>query len=325
MTTQPTDSFKQFNYGLRPSKQIERKIMIDVLLRLSNLDYNLRDYTYLGFGSPFYADFVMFHKYLYMGKMICVEWADVAKRMKFNRPFKFIRLKLGSLSSHIPSIRSAEKYLVWLDYDRSLDNEILQDIDGCLTRLSRRSLFVITVDARPKLPKDLFDFDLDDLSVQARERLIVKTYKDWFSVYLGYRITRDAISRLEVSSMFYQILIERIRQTLSKRTGGLRFIQIFNYLYRDGAPMLTVGGIIGNEEDVGMVERDISGHDFVRTDKEPLVISVPPLTVREKQWLDSRLDKNLSVDHVQFELEEEFLENYRLFYKEYPTFLEALL
>ena len=28
----PSDSFKQFDYALRPSKQVERKIMIEVLL-----------------------------------------------------------------------------------------------------------------------------------------------------------------------------------------------------------------------------------------------------------------------------------------------------
>lgn len=71
---QPSNSFKQFHYGLRPSKQIERKIMIEVFLRLSKEGYNISDYTYLGFGSVYYVDFVMFHKYLFMEEMICVEW-----------------------------------------------------------------------------------------------------------------------------------------------------------------------------------------------------------------------------------------------------------
>src|SRR5437879_6001532 len=124
----PTDSFKQFHYGLRPSKQVERKIMIEVLLRLSNVGYSLSDYTYLGFGSPYYVDFVMFHKYLFIENMICVEWGDIEKRMKFNKPFKFIKLLLGALLTHIPRIQPTKKYLVWLDYDRSLDLEILKDI-----------------------------------------------------------------------------------------------------------------------------------------------------------------------------------------------------
>jgi hypothetical protein len=121
---QPTYSFKQFNYSLRPSKQVERKIMIEVLLRLSKAGYTISDYSYLGFGSPYYVDFVMFHKYLFIRNMLCVEWGEVPRRMKFNKPFKFIKLKLGALKAHIPSINPKTPYLVWLDYDRSLDQEM---------------------------------------------------------------------------------------------------------------------------------------------------------------------------------------------------------
>src|SRR5579863_7182687 len=106
---QPTDSFKKFDYSLRPSKQVERKIMIEVLLRLAKAGFNINEYGYLGFGSVYYVDFVMFHKYLFIEKMTCVEWGDVEKRMRFNKPFKFIKLKLGALSKYIPSISSKER------------------------------------------------------------------------------------------------------------------------------------------------------------------------------------------------------------------------
>ena len=154
---EPTNSFKQFDYSLRPSKQVERKIMIEVLLRLSKANYTVSDYKYLGFGSPFYVDFVMFHKYLFIEKMVCVEWGDVERRMRFNKPFKFIKLRLGSLSKHIPMMRPSENFLVWLDYDRPLDQEMVQDIRDTLSRLGRGSIFIVTIDARPRLPKDEFD------------------------------------------------------------------------------------------------------------------------------------------------------------------------
>lgn len=321
---QPSDSFKQFHYGLRPSKQVERKIMIEVFLRLSRVGYNISDYTYLGFGSVYYVDFVMFHKYLFMKEMICVEWGNVEKRMKFNKPFKFIKLKLGALMNHIPSMQRTKKYLVWLDYDRSLDPEMLQDIDGCLNRMARQSIFVITIDARPTLPKD--QFDLEDKTAEERDRVTVETYQDWFSPYVEKEISLDTISRSHIASLFYEAVIERVRQTLTRRGNGLRFLQIFNYIYRDGAPMLTIGGIIGTEDDEEALQKsDILTHSFVRTSKDPLEISVPPLTIREKHWVDSRLDENLKVDKLQFELEEALLDNYRKFYKEYPTYMETLL
>jgi putative O-methyltransferase len=280
--------------------------------------------VYLGFGSVYYVDFVMFHKYLFIEEMICVEWGDVAKRMRFNKPFKFIQLKLGALFNHIPSMRPSKKYLVWLDYDRSLDLEILQDVDGCLNRMASGSVFIITVDARPKLPKDQIDFE--NWAVEEQDKLTAKTYQDWFGVYAGKEISVDTISRIHVAPLFYEVLLERIRQTLTTRGGGLRFLQIFNYVYRDGAPMLTVGGIVGTDEDEqNLMTADIPNHRFVRTGRDALEISLPPLTFREKQWLDAHLDARFSSKRLRFELDEELLNNYRKFYKEYPTYMEAFL
>ncbi|HEV2202644.1 MAG TPA: O-methyltransferase [Bryobacteraceae bacterium] len=320
MTPQPSNSFKQFDYSLRPSKQVERKIMVEVLLRLGGVGFDISDYKYLGFGSPYYVDFVMFHKYLFIRKMICVEWGDVARRMRFNKPFKFIRLKLGPLSKHIPAIRQTEKFFIWLDYDRSLDQTMLLDIDGVAGRLAPGSIFVVTVDARPKLPKD---FESEDLPVKQRELQTLRTYKEWFSSYLERQPTGESVSRAHVANTFYEVITERIRQTLVQTGSGLRFFQVFNYFYQDGAPMLTLGGIIGTEADESRVQG--FSHRFVRTGKDYLTISVPPLTLREKQWIDRRLDDELTTKKLSFELDDDPLKNYIKFYKEYPTYLETLL
>jgi hypothetical protein len=317
-----TDSFKQFDYSLRPSKQVERKAMVEILLSLSKAGYAIPDYGYLGFGSVYYVDFVMFHKYLFINKMVCVEWGDIEKRMRFNKPFKFIKLKLIPLSSYIPSIRATERLLAWLDYDRSLDPEMLRDIDGMCSRLSRKSVFMVTVDARSRLPKD--QFDVDKLPVADRENLVVNTYREWFAEYVAKQIDSETASRAHVAPLFYEIIIERIKRTLALR--NLKFIQFFNCFYRDGAPMLTVGGMIGtDEEEESLRKAHIFDHEFVRTNEDPLVISVPPLTLREKQWLDSRLYGKLKKSKLSFELDEDLLQNYCKFYKEYPTYLETLL
>ena len=48
----------------------------------------------MGFGSAYYVDFVMFHKYLFIENMVCVEWSEIPKRMRFNKPFNFIKLRM---------------------------------------------------------------------------------------------------------------------------------------------------------------------------------------------------------------------------------------
>jgi hypothetical protein len=319
---QPTDSFKAFNYALRPSKQVERKVIVEVLLGLAKAGYHVPDYSYVGFGSVYYVDFVMFHKYLFIDKMICVEWGEIERRMRFNKPYRFIKLKLMPLSNYIPSISSKAKLLVWLDYDRPLDAEMLRDIDGMCARLSQTSIFMITLDARPRLPEDLFD--VDQVDAQKRENLIRGTYQDWFRVYLGHDVEADSGARAHVAPMFYEVVLERLRQTLSPR--NLKFIQFFHFFYRDGAPMLTIGGMIGTEADQeSLQQKKVLTHEFVRRKHEHLAISVPPLTLREKQWLDSRLYGSIGKTKLAFELDDEMLKNYCEFYKQYPTYLEALL
>ncbi|MGD1029327.1 O-methyltransferase [Candidatus Binatus soli] len=327
----PTDSFKQFDYALRPSKQVERKIIMEILLRLPRAGFNISEYSYVGFGSVAYVDFVMFHKYLFIEKMVCIEWGDIEKRMRFNKPFKFIKLKLKPFSQYIPSIRRRERLLVWLDYDRPLDPEILQDIDGSLSRLCPTSIFIVTVDARPKLPEDEFDLQGQssqqrERASQQRERVTLQTYRSWFGPYSNSRITKELVARAHVDPLFYEVILERIRQTLARQNPSLRFIQLFNFFYRDGAPMLTVGGRIGTERDDQALEtRGIFEHRFVRRDSESLQISVPPLTIRETQWLNHRLNPTLRAGNLTFELEQTLLDNYRTFYRQYPTYLEALL
>jgi hypothetical protein len=321
----PADSFKQFDYSLRPSKQVERKMMIEILLRLARAEYLISDYRYVGFGSVYYVDFVMFHKFLFMEDMTCVEWSRIPKRMKFNKPFRFIDLHLQPLSLYIPAMNANRKYFAWFDYDRALDPDMLQDIDGSLIRMAAGSIFIVTVDARPKLPKDLFpNDDLDAMTAVEREEFTATAYKEWFGPYREEEITEADISGPHVAPLFYETIRARITETLSSR--GMIFIQLFNYIYKDGAPMLTVGGMIGTSEDQRRLRSaGILGHRFVRRQTQPLKISVPPLTLREKYWLDSRLDNNLTPARLIFELESELLRNYKSFYREYPTYMETML
>ena len=44
------NSFEKINYSLRPSKSIERKMIIPFLSKLNNFD-ELANYHYIGFGS----------------------------------------------------------------------------------------------------------------------------------------------------------------------------------------------------------------------------------------------------------------------------------
>ncbi|HEY1378397.1 MAG TPA: O-methyltransferase, partial [Gemmataceae bacterium] len=213
--------------------------------------------------------------------------------------------------------------LVWLDYDRALDDEMLRDIDGCVSRLAPGSIFIVTVDARPRIAGS--EYELSEMSAKDREKYLIGRYREWFGQFAKDPINANSLTANGVTDLFQEVVTAQIARTLAARE-GLQYVQLFNYLYRDGAPMLTVGGVVADAECTANIETcGILDHRFVERGPAPMRISVPPLTFREKQWLDKRIGPDLRDDNLAFELEDGFLDAYQRYYKEYPTFTEALL
>src|SRR5438128_1798782 len=113
-------SYEKSNYLIRPAKQIERKLLLEGMHKLS-AEFAIRQYRYVGFGSPFYADFMLFHKYLYIDDMICIEHGPIKQRMRFNRPFPRIRLLWGEVAEIVPTLDRDTPHVIWLDYDYALN------------------------------------------------------------------------------------------------------------------------------------------------------------------------------------------------------------
>src|SRR5215216_3021695 len=119
-------SYKKVFYDLRPGKQIERRMLLDTLQLLSNGGFRIADYQYTGFGSIYFVDFVLFHKYLGITKLLSLEHdRTAAKRARFNKPYDIIQLEIKSAFDAIPTLDRDLKHLVWLDYDFGLEDSVL--------------------------------------------------------------------------------------------------------------------------------------------------------------------------------------------------------
>ncbi len=301
---------------------MERRLLIEALLRLAQADYCVQDYRYVGFGSVYYADFVLFHKYLYITDMWCIEGSDVPRRMRFNKPYRFIKLKMNQYSNVIPSLSRRKKHVVWLDYDYALDDTMLADIDGTLHTIAPGSIFVVTMDARAALPER---YDKPGYSQEQREDLIAELYNEWFGPLVGRQITTNDLGANDIPLLFVQSVRERIEMTLLNRD-GLEFRQLFNCVYADKALMLTFGGVLDTPDRLaGLDGSSVMELPFINGTEEPIEVSVPHLTLREKQWLDKNLNDTLTADRVVFEIREEYFDNYRKYYRDYPTYTEALM
>src|SRR5262245_30820229 len=107
--TGATRSFEKVFYSLRPAKQIERRMLMDGLVRLIAAGFPIRQSQYLGMGSIDFVDFLLFHKFLGLQRMHSVEYEKtIAKRIDFNKPFRFI--------AH--SIEPAGDFIARCDRDR---------------------------------------------------------------------------------------------------------------------------------------------------------------------------------------------------------------
>ena len=312
-------SFESVNYLLRASKQVERKLFIETVHRLGEAGYHAPKYTYLGMGSVYFADFILFHKYLYIDKMICAEAGPIPRRMRFNLPFGFVKLHLEPVGNLVPKLKRKQRYLVWLDYDYELDRTILEDVAGFVGALAPGSIIVVTVNAHSRVTQ----LDLT-LEPEARIDGILRRVRRELGDYVREEIAKSTITKKNLPVLYAEVLRQQLLQETSRRP-NLRFIELFNFRYSDGMQMLTIGGMLDSAEaedrirDVGIFDLD-----FIRPGGAPMEISVPALTTRERAWLDKHLGKK-DANKVAFEITQNHLDNFREFYRHYPNFLESLI
>lgn len=309
-------SYERINYQLRPAKNIERKMLVETLRRLTEFG-KLSTYRYIGFGSTYFSDFSLFHKALDIRRMVSVERdMDNSERFRFNRPFACVQLAFGESNDVLPLLNWKSKVIVWLDYDDKLNAKVLTDINHFCTDALPGSVLIISVNAHP----DKVDSDRVQL---LRGRVgAEKVPQDLTHAVLADWGTAVACRR---------IVTNEIMQRMNERNGGLEgdkrllYRQLFNFHYADGAKMLTVGGVIFEERQLPIFERcAFARHSrSVRTGEEPYLIHVPNLTFREIHYLDSQLPTRTPSKLKSKAVPNEDVERYAEFYRYFPRFAES--
>jgi hypothetical protein len=160
-------SYEKINYSLRPAKSIERKMLCDAFRRLSAFD-KVENYQYIGFGSTYFSDFILFHRALGITKMISIEKDKENKeRFMFNRPFRCVELEFGKSNEVLPKLNWDAKSILWLDYDDKLDNHVLSDVRFFCINASPGSVIVLSVNAHPIRRPD--NINVDELPIKEGE------------------------------------------------------------------------------------------------------------------------------------------------------------
>lgn len=307
-------SFESINYSLRPNKNVERKLIVNSLHRVGRR-FPVKDYRYVGFGSMWFTDFSLFHRHLGISDMVTIEKIVSRKRrVEFNKPYSCIDVRMGDASAVLGDLVEAKRSLVWLDYDGGLASATTGDVEIAIGAMTSGSMIMLSVNA---MSDQLNVKDDDGNPVKPIDHLIELTGRAGLASE-AHRLTRN-----DFPTLVAEILHERIRSAALARP-GFTYEPIWNFLYADGADMITVGGMIVNEADAALFAECELGELPFLTPADPFEIRLPMLTEKEKRELDRLLPRNVPIkaSDLPFELRDTELEAYRKFYLEYPLYGE---
>lgn len=317
-------SYEKIHYGLRPAKNVQRKMMCEVFRKLSVFG-KVEFYRYIGFGSTYFSDFILFHKSLGTTNMVSIE-RDVEhrERFEFNRPYGCIRIEFAESNEVLPSLEWNARTILWLDYDVRLDASVLTDVHFFCAFAAPGSVIAVTVDARPdKIP--------DEVPAEERDTHRLLGLKD----RVGEEKVPPTVNGADLAgwgsaNVSRTIITNEISETLNERNGGLEpgsqllYEQLFNFQYDDGTKMLTVGGLLYDEGQTEHVARcKFESIPFVRSNQEAYLIEIPNLTYKEIRHLDRQLPVDDPADLEGPGIPPEDLEKYAGLYRYFPTFAEA--
>lgn len=308
-------AYREINYALRPAKNIERKMLCEAFRRLSEFG-DVASYRYVGFGSIYFSDFILFHKALRICNMISIE-EDSAHRERFlaNLPFKCIEIEFGASTTILPTLKWSGRTILWLDYEEKLSARVLTDVAFATANLTSGSVLVVTVNAKA---------DLESADPVQRLRDSIGKTK------VPSDVIKQTLSGWGTAAASRRIMHNEIEEALADRNGALEagsrltFHQLFNFRYEDGAKMLTFGGVFCDEgQETTFARCSFGDLPFVRSDEDAYLIGTPRLTYRELRQLDTQFPRKTGVKIQARGVPKEDVQKYEEVYRYFPAFTEA--
>jgi hypothetical protein len=306
------------NFSLRQNKCIERSLVFDGLSRLLPA-INVGDAAYVGLGSVWFSDFQLAHRVLGIRDMVSVEEDEVTyRRATYNKPYRTLSVLHGRSDTMLPALLeegefAGRPWVVWLDYDKALVEDRLTELRRLVESLVPNSVLITTFSASP---------NAYGRPGTRRERVLELLGDAVDGVLNDQSLDGDELARVLAGGALNFIKSVAIQ---SGRSGG--FVPGFSIRYRDGAPMVTVGGLLPDEASVSLAEALLKGSDWFGFVADP--IAAPPLTSREIMALQAALpaDTPLTRGDLQawgFDLSEEALGTFSKHYLRFPSFAQVI-
>ena len=259
------------SYDLRPAKQSERGILVDLLKVGGDCGLPIRSYRYVGMGANRFYDFLLLHKYLGIADMVSLEHdPSMFKRAQFNAPFSFIEVKNQSTTQFIAEDACSKPTIFWLDYDGGIGPHILRDISSLAVKIKVGDFIFVTTFGGP--PNSL-DREKDEA------RLI------WLQDNLGDvagGVTIEDVERANFATAVHKVLYSTFRNGFATRDDGL-FAPLMQITYSDSKPMITLGGVFLGQENIDIYCEKINvGLPFLET-TGPELYNIKSLNITDRE------------------------------------------
>ena len=225
-----SSSARFVSYDLRPAKQTERRILVDILKFGGDCGLPIDRYRYVGMGANRFYDFLLLHKYLGISTMTSLEHdPEMFKRAVFNVPYGFIEVQEKSAAAFVGEDSGEAPSIYWLDYDGGIGPNVTGDISSFSAKLKVGDFCFVTVFGGPPRVLD-----------QQNDNGRLIWLQDNLGDLAGDLLIED-VERSNFPNAVHKLLIAAFRNAFAPRRDGI-FVPLLQVEYSDSTPMVTVGG-----------------------------------------------------------------------------------
>lgn len=278
-------------FQLRPNKFVDRMLFLDLISRNVG-DRGAQDYMYISMGAKFLYDHHAVYRRTGIEELVSFDRNDQEiKRQEFNRPtntMKCLTLDSANLAGDLDDMRTEKRVIIWLDFMSPRERRSqLQQTEDVLQRLQVGDLFRVTLNA-----------SYGTLGrYEKAEKTRYKSEQEWAAAELINQIEEYLPGDLELLTAQHlpAVLagsIERAADRAKKFRSDVVFVPVLSTAYRDKQRMITVACAVRPSDEqnlpdsLGKWKFRSKGWDDI------LNITVPELSIREKQVIDRKLDSS---------------------------------
>lgn len=331
-------------YHLRPLKAVDRRLFLDLLNRFERYK-PLSQYAYISMGAYPLEDHKMIHRHLGIRRLISFDMnQNIVNRQAFNKPVNSmacILAKSGDVIDRLDRVLTdagagdCDGRIFWLDYTEPAKiGEQIREFQTLLDKLSVGDIIRVTVNAHPPALGDNKDPDDPDRVLDKTELQNKRFAK--LTTRIGDYLTTDVDASFMTEDHLPIALAKAFGQATAKAlppTGDVGFLPMSIVRYADGHQMLSITGCLFKKSErrsivdrIGLAEWPFASLEWNKVHS----IYVPDLTIRERMLLDRAvatgiflgLKEQLGFTFPDVDLDI-FLENYKNFYRFYPSLLSA--